>query len=293
VSTEVEVSDLKVLRRLVDAVDHARGADRARGSFRGVALETTEGGLVAVATDGHRLAAEYDRGGVLGPLQKLLTDGASEGRFVLGPDDVEHLKRGVRLTRKHPMQGTARLIRAGEDTRGSSKLLLLPRGAKTTIELGDTEDFPNWRLVMPHKKGAPVIVDADEASAALRVCACAQAGLRSVKVELTSLRGGRDILRVSFNEVVQAPGSKRIGEVKGKADVSVDPVGGLAPGRARTFWVDPRYLADAVEAAARGGRVGLWPPTYSSNPGGVDSWGPIRVEGETHEAVVMPRAGPG
>jgi len=269
----------------VDAVDYARGADRARDSLRGVALETTEGGLVAVATDGHRLAAEYDRGGVLEPLRGLLADGASEGRFVLGPGDVAHLKRGVRLTRKHPTPGTARLIKSGRDTTTASKLLLLPRGAKTTIELGDVEYFPNWRLVMPEKEGVPVLVDADEASAALR--ACARAGACYVEVELRR-RGSRDVLRFSFDEAVEVPGSGKIGDVIGKADVSVEPVGGVAPGRARTFWANPRYLADAVQAAAFDGRVGLWPPVYSTNRSGGDYWGPIRVEGETHEAVVMP-----
>lgn len=238
-------------RELVERVAYAACGDTARSSIHGVWLEQeTPESLLAVATDGHRLA--LTRGRFSFPLP---VDRRGQGAFLR----VDALKALTKLAPKRRRWWDLSTSIEGDD--------LVIRSEGGEVRASRVAEFPNWRQVKPNPKPADGYVLEPGAGAIVRELAV-YAGERHCI--LVTVKPREAVLEVRHEGRVSVHGEARLRVTDWPLDAEALPP---------TVAVNADYLADALEHVS--GAAAL-------HVGGDDIYDPLTVVGPHGEAVVMP-----
>ena len=247
---------LMPLRNLIERVDYAMSRDKARPNLHGVFLEHDGDTLLAVATDGHRLARASEASF---PLE------LPKGGAILSANGIKGLKAALpRRRTKWPrslMHGTVHV--------DEKNLVLEVGGREHRLELADGW-FPDYRQIIPDLSDRPTHLH--------RMRSAQLAELAEVLGKITESH----IVRVEIADdgiVLTAEQDVAGGyrSVKGSGRIPACAAKGA------TFYINARYLAQALHALP--GDIEFYPP---SDERGLK---PITIRhAMTHElALIMPR----
>lgn len=257
------------LRAIIDQVDYARSGDSTREALTGILLEPDLNGeaVVAVATDGHRLA--------MSRLHERLPLPAAG--VLLLPESIAALKKT--LHKKSRGGAVAEMEVDGGDlvlTRPGAPEARIPLKAKA--DDGAELTFPNWRMVVPEPPPRSVVVMAGDLADLVEP-------LGEVRPNgMVKLEGGvtaKGAEQVELYSELPLPEGR--GSIKGAATLKASEAKGFGTGQTQAFYVKGGYLADALRQVGGSARVSF--PKLD----GVHL-GPIRVTGPKSDdlAVVMP-----
>lgn len=219
----MDALNLMPLRDLVERVEYAVSRDQTRLQLCGVFLEREGDDLLAVATDGHRLARAIEPGFPLA---------VPKAGVILSADAIKGLKAAL-PRRRAVIHGT---------TRVDEKHLVLEVGGKEhRLELVNGE-FPNYRLLIPKQSQQPTrflgthLAELAEGLGKIHKS-------RMVRIEIA----GDGIALTAEQDLAGGRGS-----IKGAGSIPA------CVAKAATFYADGGYLADALHALP--GDVELYPP---------------------------------
>ncbi len=237
------------LREMVDAVQYAMCTDSTRYNLNSIHFECDSEGIMAVATDGHRLAVRHSK-----------TNG-----ITLPTNGVTIEAVGIKALRK-----TLNKKRSGQPARAelaitSKTLELVVEGRPSaSLPLLDS-DYVTWRQVVP-KAGPTIALDPTEKN-------------RNELVEVMEAFADVNLIKVSIEGTTLKLKTRKAvagGELRGTADFQCAET---LDGKCEPFGVNGRYFADALRAM-QGGTT-FQPP--------LDKYGPMKFSDQHGNiAVVMP-----
>ena len=208
-----------VMRFLVGGVEHAISKEETRYYLNGVCLEVVDGLLVAVATDGHRLATREHR---------LVNPPTNQGSAIVPRKAV-----AVALGYSGLGEATLSLHRSADGERVAFAEVVAD-GMRLRCKLIDGT-FPDWRRVVPQPSNTVVEVETKALRRALRATATASEGRRDGRAT-KFVTGASGIVLSSHN-----PDS---GTTRARIEC---PITGQMP----EFGVNGRYLDETAAAMER------------------------------------------
>ncbi len=222
------------LREMVEAVQYAMCTDSTRYNLNSIHFECDSEGIMAVATDGHRLAVRHSKtNGIDLPKQGVTIEAV-----------------GIKALRK-TLNKKRRGLPAAAGLALTSKTLelVIPGRPAASMPLLDS-DYPAWRQVVP-KAGPTIALDATEKKRGelIEVMEAFQ-DVNPIKVTIEGTT-----LKLETTKPVAG------GEIRGTADFQC---AGTLDGKCEPFRVNGGYFADALRAM-QGGTT-FQPPTDKHDP---------------------------
>ncbi|NNM75030.1 DNA polymerase III subunit beta [Enterovirga aerilata] len=161
-----------VVQFLFGGVTHAISREETRYYLNGVCLEVKDGTLIAVATDGHRLAKR----------ETNLGSGATDQPSVIVP------RKAVALSLGYAGKGEASFaIHKTADDKRTGYAEITANGVRVRTKLIDGT-YPDWRHVVPVPSNTVIEIDTKALRRALRATATSSEGrrVRATKIEVAA-----------------------------------------------------------------------------------------------------------
>lgn len=226
---KIELS-VSVFRSLIDAVDHARSTDETRKEMQGILLVADKDELVAIATDGHRLAIES----------------TSSGATIHEPGELLLSREGVLAARKFASLGRRRprtLLLSGIGE------LTLDRQKTVALQTLPARDYPNWKMVTDRVQLAKCVLSLDSKGETLETLE------RIAKAVSPSWHQGVE-LRPTAGKSLMLKHESQTGAVRARVEAEI-ALFEAPEGEPVNVGLHAGYLADAIRSLSGGVRIGI------------------------------------